>query len=732
MRNMKSLSFLQGSAAVSLMALASLAASGCGDSSSSSAQGGGGNGGASQGGSSQGGVGGAGGAGGQGASGTITPSDGCGEGVPDCKQQNVGPTAEPPSDFPMPPDPNVNADGVSVDENGWIGLDIQKKQSELLWVANDMSYGVGLVSKISTKAFPTAPFYREVARYPSVTCQSDPVLGSKEGVVLGQTPPAPLCADGVNGCCARDESVPGPGGGHQPVNLLVNRPSRTTVDFNGDMWVANRAFGYQQSVTKIAGELDRCIDRNGNSVIDTSSDVNGDGIITTDCNEDNIADDASTVCVGALSHEFFGLDDECVLFTVNIGGLDEYGRALALAPSSMEVYPPPPSDAWVGTWKNGMFYKVDGSTGEIVTSVQIQPQSGVASNPYGAAIDRYGILWAPNVGNYQLFYFDTKDPSQQGMVQVGLGGGGFYGIAIDGYTAPGAMLQTQQIWMGEVSAAGAYRYRPLRDQGFAGLGQGTWAHAVFEGPGTSSQGRGVGVDNRQPVSFAWIALDGYVSGGAGGLGRIPVDIPDSTTSLMSATSVFSTEQNGTLGAGVAANLDIWGVNQGTSSATHFTVDAAGNVTGPPDQVPLDDKPAAAEGFCGMAQCKPHPYTYSDFTGFGLVNFTNPKGYYSLIQKGCGEGQKTRWYAVEWDSAVPAGTEVAMVARSAKTVDELKNAAFTGPYGTSPANLLAAPGPLDPNPADYIEVQFVLKTSNELSPKLKGFAIVFACEAIGPE
>ena len=74
----------------------------------------------------------------------------------------------------------------------------------------------------------------------------------------------------------------------------------------------------------------------------------------------------------------------------------------------------------------------------------------------------------------------------------------------------------------------------------------------------------------------------------------------------------------------------------------------------------------------------------------------------------------------------------MVARSAKTVDELKNAAFTGPYGTSPANLLAAPGPLDPNPADYIEVQFVLKTSNELSPKLKGFAIVFACEAIGPE
>ena len=37
----------------------------------------------------------------------------------------------------------------------------------------------------------------------------------------------------------------------------------------------------------------------------------------------------------------------------------------------------------------------------------------------------------------------------------------------------------------------------------------------------------------------------------------------------------------------------------------------------------------------------------------------------------------------------------------------------------------APGPLDPNPADYVEVQFVLKTTNDQSPKLKSFAIAFA-------
>lgn len=724
--------FLRGSAVAGLLAVTSLATQGCGsDTNASSSNGGKGQGGnAGSGGSIGGSIGGMGG-GGTGGTSSITPSTLCGPDVPNCEQQNVGPTATPPGDFPMPPDPNVTASGVSVDENGYIGLDIQKKQSDYLWVANDMNYGMGLVSKISTKAFPSAPLYREVARYPTFTCQSDAVNGSREGLVLGQNPPAPLCANGVNGCCARAESIPGANGGHQAVNVVQNRPSRTTVDFNGDMWVANRAFGLQQSVTKIAGELERCIDRNGSGKIDTSADVNGDGIITTDCNEDNIPDDAATACSAGLAHEFYGLDDECVLFTVNFGNVNEYGRSLALAPADEDTYPPPPSNAWVGTWVTGVFYKINGATGAIMNTVQIQPQNGVAANPYGAAIDRYGILWAPNEGNYQLFYFNTKDPTQQGMVQANVGGGGFYGIAVDGFVAPGGTSQLQQIWMGEVSGAGAYRYRPVRDQGFDGLKNGTWAHAVFDGPGNSPQGRGIGVDNRQPASFAWVALDGYVSGGSGGIGRIPIDIPDNTTNFMAADSVFSTTQVGTLGAGVASNLDIWGISQGSSSATHFAVDASGQMVGAPDQVPLDDKPNAPETFCGQGQCKPHPYTYSDFTGFGLVNFTNPKGYYSLIQKGCGNGQLTRWYAVKWDSDQPVGTEISVVARSAATIADLKTAVFTGSYTASPAELQIAPGPLDPNPADYIEVQFVLKTTNDQSPKLKSFAIAFACEDKDP-
>lgn len=663
--------------------------------------------------------------------GSITPSDLCGPTVPNCVQENVGPTAKPPSAFPMPtdvpPPDNVDASGVAVDSNGWIGLDVKKVQSNYLWIADDMNYGVGLVSKVRTEPFPTAPFYREVGRYATFTCQSDPANGSKEGLVLGQPAPGALCADGVHGCCTRAESVPGAGGGHQPINPQSNRPSRTAVDFNGDMWVANRAHNLQPSVTKIAGDLDRCVDRNQNGKIDTSSDVDSNGIITTDCNDDNLPDDGATVCTPGKSHEFYGLDDECVLFTVNFGPSGGLGRALALAPGDGGEFGSK-SVAWVGTWQDGTFYKIHGETGAILQVVTIAPVNGVSAHPYGAAIDQYGILWAPNQGTPHLFYFDTHDPTKQGMVSANVGGTGFYGIAIDGYIVPGETQARQQVWLGEVTSAGAYRYRPIRDNGFDGLGQGTWALAGFDaGP---SQGRGIGVDNRKPTSFAWVALDGYVSGTNGAIGRIPTDIPDAVSTLVSATSVFTTGQSGTLGAGVASNLDVWAVNQGSSSAAHFKVDAIGNVSGAPDIISLDDKAGSPSGYCPTpngGDCRPNPYTYSDFTGFGLVNFTSPKGYYSWIQEGCGTGAQTRWYAVEWDGATPTGTTITVVARTADTLAELANAPFTGAYETSPANLLVAPGPVMPNPANYIEVRFVLTTTGTESPKLKGFAVAFACE-----
>src|SRR5205085_2477276 len=131
----------------------------------------------------------------------------CGDNSPDCTTVNVGPSAMPPTPFPFPtdqpPPDNVTANGVTKDKDGYIILDQSHASFDFLWVADDTNYGMGLISKIQTTARTTVPAgavngkYVEVARYATITCMSDPVNGKNEGAVLGATPPANLCADGV-------------------------------------------------------------------------------------------------------------------------------------------------------------------------------------------------------------------------------------------------------------------------------------------------------------------------------------------------------------------------------------------------------------------------------------------------------------------------------------------------------------------------------------------------------
>jgi hypothetical protein len=500
-----------------------------------------------------------------------------------------------------------------------------------LWTANDANYGVGTVSKVATQPFAFGTKYHEAARYASVTCQSDPVNGSKEGARFSTTPPSTLCADGTHGCCSRAETVPGANGLHQPINLVQNRPIRTAVDVGGSTWVVNAANGdisRQSSVTRIAGSISECVERNGLPGIQTSTDANGDGIIDTDCNNNGTADDAADInglpCQIGHPQEFWGLDDECVLFTVNIGAAGDVARSLALGKGASAAAP---SDAWVGTYNDGKFYRIDAVTGAIKNTIIIGPQAAMVSHPFGAVIDQFGILWAENVagdGNCPggcVFYFDTANTANQDAVAPpgNIAGGGFHGIALDGYRGASGLLQ--QIWFGAYNGYGAYRYRPVRNAGFAAIGTGTWALGQVTGPGQLAAARGVAVDNRTPA-FAWVAIDG------GGVAKIPANMPDGSNTFAPATNLFLTGQNATLGTGVTADQDIWAANGGSSTLTHFSVDAAGNVnnSGSLDQFNLDDKPGAIESFCPIPMyglCKPHPDTNSDFTGFAFVTFTYP-------------------------------------------------------------------------------------------------------------
>ena len=219
-------------------------------------------------------------------------------------------------------------------------------------------------------------------------------------------------------------------------NCNANRttwyPSRVVVDLEGDVYVANRAFGNQGSMTKIAGGLSGCTDRNKNGTIETSNDANKDGII--DVNS---------------PAEFFGQNDECVLYTVAVGANDTYPRALTIDGKG---------NAYVGTYQDKKAYKLDltqnppvvtktynlpstpygfvvrgdylyaSALGQPVMRVDLLTSMVTTMNApgnYGIAVDANGIGWFGGSGLQRCDF--TKGGNCEGK-----GGGGMNGTAVDG------------------------------------------------------------------------------------------------------------------------------------------------------------------------------------------------------------------------------------------------------------------------------------------------------------
>ena len=106
-----------------------------------------------------------------------------------------------------------------------------------------------------------------------------------------------------------------------------NCPGRVAVDTNGDVWIVNRAFGAQGSLSKFSGNIGHCIDRNNNGVIDTSRDANNDGIVNPN---DPL--------------EYLGPNDECILTTIPVGGIGDCPRSVAVDKKGK---------IWVGTCCGG-------------------------------------------------------------------------------------------------------------------------------------------------------------------------------------------------------------------------------------------------------------------------------------------------------------------------------------------------------------------------------------------
>lgn len=181
-------------------------------------------------------------------------------------------------------------------------------------------------------------------------------------------------------------------------------PSRTTVDTDGNVFVLNRHFdGRPATLIKILASGG--IDRNGNGVIDTSVDTDNSGTISAG----EIKAIVDTNGNGRIDPS--EITDERVAWAVQVGTNGGVGRAACIGTDG---------NVWVGMYYEQAFYKLNGSTGALISGPH-----RVNWTPYGCAVDRNGILYSATLGS-GYGRMDTANPANQRLVNQG----STYGIAI--------------------------------------------------------------------------------------------------------------------------------------------------------------------------------------------------------------------------------------------------------------------------------------------------------------
>lgn len=189
-------------------------------------------------------------------------------------------------------------------------------------------------------------------------------------------------------------------------------PSRSAVDIDGNAYILNRHFdGRRPMLMKVLA--DGFIDRNGNSVADTSSDVDSSGTISAsetlnaaDANSNGLFDCSAASCEST---------DERVAWTSTLPASEagNLGRALCIGTDG---------NLWVGVFNSRRFYKISAADGSIMSGPH-----AVGWTPYGCLVDSNGILWSASLGT-QLGRLDTNNPASNAFFNDGSSTN--YGIAL--------------------------------------------------------------------------------------------------------------------------------------------------------------------------------------------------------------------------------------------------------------------------------------------------------------
>jgi hypothetical protein len=557
--------------------------------------------------------------------------------------------------------PLNGGDNVQVDSDGNIVLGGGKTELAFAWIANNDR---NTVSKYDTRTG------KEVGRYHAAI------------PIDGRTKP--------------DGTVGYPNGlrGNE-----ANNPSRTAVDLYGDVWVANRAQSTQGSVTKISNNKNFCVDRNGNGVIDTSEDKNGDGAISTDA--------ADGEMIIPTNWDDPAQYDECILFSTPVGppGTGTIkARAMAIS-AGLEGTA---GDIWVGVHNENSAIKLDPVTGQQVpVNSAGQMKVSLPFGPYGAAIDSQQRLWMVSSG---------LSPARLALIDTNAGvlirgdiippmTSGNYGIAVDGQ---------DRVWVAGWSA-GAKAFRYVHPRG-VGSTLGAWtefnfSNAVSQINTKIRRPRGIAADEQ---GFIWMSSDLTTSntnaasqliafdGDTGAIKRF--DYPG--VGMVDFIDATNSQTHQAIGVGLDTDGHAW-VNNRSGNAMRVHRDT-GEIL------------RTAQQGSGL-------YTYSDFTGYQLRNFTAPLGSFRQTFTSPVCGTETIWRYLVWDAVVPPNTSIhAFVTVSNDQAELIDSRLRKGPFVTSPADLRAAGVPK----GRFLRVEFVMRSDDrQLSPKLKSFDVNYECEEI---
>ena len=146
-------------------------------------------------------------------------------------------------------------------------------------------------------------------------------------------------------------------GNVSPFTAGCNNPSRVAVDNTGDVYVASAGYDMQGTVTKIATDISRCVDRNGNNVIDTSA-------------GSDVKDYTMAGVPGAIG-------DECVLWTAAVGTPGTLLRSLVVGTGDADH---PDGYPWVGSYSDRKMYRLNPETGVVMNSHDLDIE------PFGAVL----------------------------------------------------------------------------------------------------------------------------------------------------------------------------------------------------------------------------------------------------------------------------------------------------------------------------------------------------------